>query len=223
MLSGLALLLVLPTMLVVASCFRVVETGGEAAALQVTSDKVIYTGKDIERVIKYMASNSLPIDNTTLRELADNYQAATGLLVDVGPVALYPLWIHVINTGVDHYAGTKYCHITEVETGKWRYNFEDLDEELVPPQNPDYDFNEPRLLVEKLGGALRITVEEYQGSYHSDVHYSGQLLWAAIGGDEGAHIGENILVSENVEGGIPVHVRDPRGVAQYSFTVQLTV
>ena len=82
-LSGLALLLVLPAMLVVASCFRVVETGGEAAALQVTADKVIYIGKDIERIIKYMSSDNLSIDNTTLQKLADNYQMATGLLVTI--------------------------------------------------------------------------------------------------------------------------------------------
>jgi len=222
-LSGLALLLVLPAMLVVASCFRVVETGGEAAALQITSDKVIYTGKDIERVIRYMASNNLPIDNTTLRKLADNYQAATGLLVDVGPVTTYPFCIHVRNTNVKHYAGTKYCHITEVTTGKWRYNFEDLDEELVPPQNPDWDFNEPRLLVERLDGTLRITVEAYDGDYYADVYYSSQKLWSNVNNPKGNHIGENKLVTENVTSGIPIYVRDPRSAAQYSFTLQLTV
>ncbi len=82
-LSGLALLLVLPTMLVVASCFKAVETGGEATAIQITADKVIYAGKDIERVIKYMLSNDLTIDNTTLQKLADNYQVNTGLLVTI--------------------------------------------------------------------------------------------------------------------------------------------
>jgi hypothetical protein len=94
-LSGLALLLVLPAMLLIASCYRAVETGGEVATIQITADKVTYIGNDIERAIRYMSSNYLPIDNDTLRELAENYQAATGLLVDIGPVTLLPSGIPV--------------------------------------------------------------------------------------------------------------------------------
>lgn len=218
-LSGLALLLVLPAMLLVASYFKVVETGGEATAVQIIADKVTYTGKDIERVIRYTSNNYLPIDNTTLRELAENYQAATGLLVDVGPVTIYPFWIHVIDTGVNHYAGTKYCKITEAGTGKWRYNFEDLDDGIG--ENPDYDYNEPRLLVERLAGALRITIEEYEGGYHADIYYSSQLIKGFVGGSERNHVGDIILVNENLTSGIPVYVRDPNGTAQYFSTVEL--
>lgn len=82
-LSGIALLLVLPAMLLAASCLRVVEAGEEAASLQALSDKVNYTGNDIERMVKYMENSKLPIDNSTLNALADNYQAATGLLVNL--------------------------------------------------------------------------------------------------------------------------------------------
>mgnify|MGYP000374030641 CR=1 FL=1 len=86
-LSGTALLLVLPAMLLVASCFAIIEMGGEAAALQASADKVFYTGNDIERVVKDLWGESLLIDNAdiTLSKLADNYRAATGLLVDIGP------------------------------------------------------------------------------------------------------------------------------------------
>lgn len=219
-LSGIALLLVLPAMLLAASCLRIVEAGGEAASLQTLSDKVSYTGHDIERMIGYMSRNRLPINDDTLRELAENYRAATGLLVDIGPVTVHPLWIHVQNTGVDHYAGTKYCRVTNVAPGVWRYSFEDLDEELG--ETPDWDFNEPRLLVEKLDGKLRITVEEYDGGYHSDVYYSSQLLWMGVGGSERAHIGENTEVDENVQIGVPIYVRDPRGAARYTENVSLT-
>lgn len=100
-------------------------------------------------MIKHMENQRLGINNT-LSDLADNYRAATGLLVDIGPVTVYSLWIHVYNTGVNHYAGTKYCRITDVSPGVWRYNFEDLDEELG--QTVDWDYNEPRLLVGKLDG-----------------------------------------------------------------------
>lgn len=217
-LSGITLLLVLPAMLLTASFLTIVEAGGEAASLQSLSDKVVYTGHDIERMIKYMSSNKLPINDNTLRELAENYQAATGLLVDIGPITYYPLWIHVINNGADHYAGTKYCRVTDVAPGIWRYNFEDLDEDKG--ENPDWDYNEPRLLVERLDGKLRITVEEYDGAYHADVYYSDQLLWAAVGGSERAHVGENTEVDE-IPIGVPVYVRDPRGAARYFTIVEL--
>ncbi len=82
-LSGIALLLVLPAMLLAASFLTIVEAGGEAASLQSLSDKVVYTGHDIERMINYMQDEKLPIDNTTLNELAENYRAATGLLVSL--------------------------------------------------------------------------------------------------------------------------------------------
>jgi len=86
LLSGLALLLVLPAMLLVASYFRMVEMGSEATATQIAMDKVNYAARDIERVIKYMMRTGQPFDNLTLRELADNYRVATGLLVDVAGV-----------------------------------------------------------------------------------------------------------------------------------------
>ncbi len=88
-LSGTALLLVLPAMLLVASCFAIIEMGGEAAALQASADKVFYTGNDIERVVKDLWGENLLIENAdiTLSKLADNYRAATGLLVDIGPAA----------------------------------------------------------------------------------------------------------------------------------------
>jgi hypothetical protein len=83
LLSGLALLLVLPAMLLVAAYFRMVELGSETTANQIAMDKVNYAARDIERLIKYMMTSGQPFDNITLGELADNYRAATGLLVDI--------------------------------------------------------------------------------------------------------------------------------------------
>ncbi len=217
--SGIALLLVLPAMLLAASCLRIIETGGETTSLQALSDKVSYTGHDIERMIKYMSNNRLPINDNTLKQLAENYRAATGLLVDIGPTPVYPLWIHVIETGVDHYAGTKYCRVTDNSPGVWRYGFEDLDEELG--ETVDWDYDDPRLLVEKLNGSIRITIEEYTGEYHSDIYYSDQLLWANVGGGEKNHVGENIEVEDVIQLEVPIYVRDPRDAARYSSTVPI--
>jgi hypothetical protein len=83
LLSGLALLLVLPAMLLVASYFRMVKMGSDATAAQIQMDKVNYAMNDIERVIKYMVKTGQPFDNATLGRLAENYSVSTGLLVDV--------------------------------------------------------------------------------------------------------------------------------------------
>jgi len=86
-LSGIALLLVLPAMLLAASCFRIAETSGEAVSLQAAADKVFYAGKDIGRLIESLWGEGLLYDNTeiTLDKLAENYRVATGLLVDLTP------------------------------------------------------------------------------------------------------------------------------------------
>jgi hypothetical protein len=83
LLSGLALLLVLPAMLLVASYFRMVKIGSDATAAQIEMDKVNYAMNDIERIIKYMVKTGQPFDNATLVELADNYRVSTGLLIDI--------------------------------------------------------------------------------------------------------------------------------------------
>jgi hypothetical protein len=83
LLSGLALLLVLPAMLLVASYFRMVKMSSDATAAQIQMDKINYAVGDIERIIKYMVKTGQPFDNTTLGQLADNYRVSTGLLIDV--------------------------------------------------------------------------------------------------------------------------------------------
>jgi hypothetical protein len=214
-----ALLLILPAMLLAASSFKIIEIGGESVSLQAIADKVNYTGRDIGNVIRFMQNNKFPVDDNVLKSLAENYRSATGLLVDITAQWVYPLWIHVQNTGVNHYAGTKYCWIERLGQGRWNYSFEDLDAEIG--QIVDFDYDEPILLVEKLDGKLRITVVAYNGSYHSDVYYSDNLLWSGVGGIEGAHVGENKEIDENFSRGIRIDVRDPGGIAQYIENIAL--
>ena len=82
-LSGIALLLVLPAMLLAASYLGMISIGGETTSLEVLSDKVNYAGHDIERVIDYMKNNEIPRDNQNLNTLAENYRVATGLIVEI--------------------------------------------------------------------------------------------------------------------------------------------
>jgi len=224
-LSGVALLLVLPAMLLAASLLRVVEIRGETTSLQALADKVTYTGHDIERMIKYMNDKGLPINSETLGYLADNYRASTGLLVDLPGVVVYPIWIHIINNGVYHYSGTKYCRITEIAPGVWEYGFEDKDEVADPPV--DWDYNEPRLQVEKIGDNIKVTFLGYDGGYSARVYYQrpyeNEIIFERVGPSgycsdpDRTHTVEKVLKLN-----VPVLLGDPRGAAQYSTTVPLT-
>lgn|GEM_PF-1221240 len=221
-LSGIALLLILPAMLLAVSSLKIIEIGGESTSIQALSDKVDYTGRNVTNTIKFMQTNKIPINESVLKSLAENYSSATGLLVDVTIEWIYPLWIHVQDTGINHYAGTRYCSIEEIYSEGWNYSFEDLD--LNFGQNVDFDYDEPSLLVEKKDGKLNITIAAHESSYHSDVYYSSALLWLGVGGNEGNHIGENVEIEENLFNlfrTIGIDIRDPRNLARYVENIVL--
>ncbi len=221
--SGIALLLILPALLLAASSLKIIEIGGESTSIQVLSDKVDYAGRNITNTIQSMQKNKLPINNGVLRSLAENCSSATGLLVDVNASWVYPLWIHVQNTGANHYAGARYCFIEYLGSGEWNYSFEDLDVELG--QNADFDYGEPALNIEEIGDNLNITIMAYGSDYHSDVYYSSDLLWSDVGGSEGAHVGESQAIGENLYNlflAVGVEVRDPRNLARYVENIVLT-
>jgi len=95
-LSGLALLLILPAMVLSASCLAVVKTGGEAASLQTVADKVHNAGLNVEYTIEWMwVSSGLPVDNSTLLMLEEACENATGLLVDISNVEDNLAKIHI--------------------------------------------------------------------------------------------------------------------------------
>jgi len=221
-LSGVALLLVLPAMLLVASFLNVVTVGGETTSLQVVADKVFYTGHDTERMIKHMENRGLPLNNETLGQLAENYQASTGLLVDLPGVVVYPIWTLRTSPSDNtrHYAGTKYCRITTVSSKMWWYSFEDKDEEKG--ESPDWDYNEPRLQVEKLDGSIKVTFLEYDGGYTAKVYYGDNIIFSEVKRGSSSDPDNTVIVENVLQLNVPVLLRDPRGAAQYSATVPLT-
>lgn len=86
-LSGLALLLILPVMLLSTSYLVIISTGGEAVSLQTVADKVYNAGLDVEDTIKWMwARRGLPVDNFTLLRLEKVCEDATGMVVDISSV-----------------------------------------------------------------------------------------------------------------------------------------
>ena len=217
-LSGIALLLVLPAMLLAASFLKVVGTGGEAVSLQITADKVYYTGKDIERVLRSVWDENLLFDskpntNAKFENLADNYRAATGLLVDITPS--WMLWSYLETKNENHYAGTRDTKIERIDRDNWRYRFEQL--WIV------IDYDEPILRVTRLDGSLRITLEEYDTAlplWKSDIYYFDNKLWDDVRHND-PRIGESVVVDGTTQLIVSIHIRDPRGAAEYTSIVNL--
>lgn len=96
-LSGLALLLILPIMLLSTSYLAVIKSGGETVSLQTAADKIHNAGLDVEDTIEWMwARRGLPVDNYTLLRLEDACENATGLVVDISSVEDNLAKLHIV-------------------------------------------------------------------------------------------------------------------------------
>lgn len=86
-LSGLALLLILPVMLLSTSYLLVISTGGEVVSIQSVADKVHSAGLDVESTLTWMwARRGLPVDSFTLSRLEETCENSTGLVVNISSV-----------------------------------------------------------------------------------------------------------------------------------------
>jgi hypothetical protein len=105
---------------------------------------------------------------------------------------IYNICVVVKETGATIYASeTEWCRITTVKPGReWLYCFEEMKDQ----PNPDYDYNEPVLHVEKLDGRLQLTVREYQGRFHVDLYAFDRLILRNVGGSERKHVGASLIV-----------------------------
>lgn len=82
-LSGVALLLVLPAMFLSSFALLAVKEGSEAAATQGVADKVAGTGRHLENQIKWMHGFGISITNARLDSLEQESTGSTGLLVSL--------------------------------------------------------------------------------------------------------------------------------------------
>jgi hypothetical protein len=222
-LSSMALLLMLPALLLVASGLKMIESGGETSSIQILADKVNSAGKNIAETIKLMQERKFPITDNTLQSLAEKYRLTTGLIIEITTGNDYPLWIRVKNTGVNHYPGTKYCTVEKISPDEWKYSFEDSDAEIG--EAVDFDYDEPILHLEKIGEILRITIVAYNSTYSSDIYYYKSLLWENVGGIGQAHVGETVEIEANRFGLftlINIEVRDPGNMARYAENILIT-
>ena len=100
-----------------------------------------------------------------------------------------------------HTVDSKYCKVQEITPGAtYRLMFEDRDLEFVQKLGgpswswpaPDFDYDEPVLLVERVDDLVRVTVERYGGRLSCDVYYKDQKILEGVGGPFGMHVGETV-------------------------------
>lgn len=105
---------------------------------------------------------------------------------------IFDIYIMVNETGaIIHASETDWCKVREQVPGReWLYCFEDMKEQPFP----DLDYDEPVLHVEKLDGRLQVSVWQYGGEFHSDVFVFGRVIWRGVGGVEGIHVGDSVIV-----------------------------
>lgn len=233
-LSGTALLLVLPAMLISATFLSVVALGGETTSIQSLSDKVTHIGHDIKDTIEYMDAQGMSLDNKTLNRLAEAYEKNTGVQVERVGVAPFDIYEKIYpndwgkNQGAPDYyyhgiyereldrysTDERYYEIKHVASGVWIYSFEDLDYRWGP--EPDNDKGEPLLRIKRLdNGNLRITVKEYPGGYTADLFWRDNLIMEGINED-----GEKWIDNSKLVDAPPprfyLDVRDLSDIAHYS-------
>lgn len=92
-LSGIALLLILPAMLLTSTFLVTVHEGNEAISIQTVSDKVFYTGVNIENAITQMKNHGMEPSEENFNVIEEKFESLTSLTVEIentnGNVSIY--------------------------------------------------------------------------------------------------------------------------------------
>lgn len=236
-LSGLALLLVLPALLLSATFLTVVETGGEITATQSLSDQIAFKADDIKQTLRSRKEHGDRLDKKALQEIEESFEESP-ILGDI-EINYTPFDIRVEYSGDYNYisypvvhATDDACRISNLKEGDWSYNFEAF------ITKPDYDFNEPLLRLERLeNGNWKVTVAPtftHSNAYCDNVKWGDKTIFKDVnregegwgsgtgGAGDGLHENESKIVS-----GVPTSVlielvlEDPGGTVHYEETFSL--
>lgn len=82
-LTGMALLLMLPSFLLASCLLAVMERGEEGLSTKAVANRVWFTGRDAENLVRQMRLYRMQLDNTILGGIARTYERYTGLLVSL--------------------------------------------------------------------------------------------------------------------------------------------
>ncbi|MFP4005414.1 MAG: hypothetical protein ACLFUR_01690 [Candidatus Hadarchaeia archaeon] len=145
--SGLALLLIIPSLILSVAFIGTMETGAEGTAVRGLSTRASFTADDYERALQLMKNNEVMINEDRLKSLAEAYTEQTGFRVEATLHGSGPGWENVgieilDNVGTVHYEddfivmaeGTSEEDEEESETTD-----SDDDEEFVHPDEDEID------------------------------------------------------------------------------------
>ncbi len=247
-LSGVALLLILPAMLLSATFLTIVETGEEGTAVKQLSDKAFYTAYDIKHTLRNLKSSGRRMDEKVFQGIAENYKQKTGfgeINIDYAP---FDIWVDYWDNSTTNPPYTldeirpadnineKHSKISNWAGETWYYTFE-----AYYSITGDHDYNEPALKITKISeNAWKIKVlPTFSYSYaYADVYWGNTKILNDVNrNDSGYYDGspagdgkwENeskILSTETLD--IPntslvtIELEDPGGTIHYKETFALT-
>ncbi len=146
-LSGIALLLVLPALLLSATFLTTVEIGGETTAIQGISDKIDFKAFDIKRTLRYRQVHGDRLDREAINKLEESYEKSAILgNIEINYSAFDIRVEYYDDSGnkiKEVHATDNACIIKNLKRNRWSYNFE-------ASYGSDYDYNEPLLRLERL-------------------------------------------------------------------------
>ncbi len=240
-LSGIALLLVLPALLLSATFLTTVEIGGETTAVQGMSDKISFKAYDIKKTLRYRQQHGERLDKEALNRLENSY-AQSSVIGDISiDYSHFDVWVdydgpstftEVHPTEESETLYDNSCIVKNLKKNHWSYNFE------ASIGEPDYDYNEPLLRLKRLkNGNWKVTVAPTftHSDVTADVYWGNKLIFddvneeigygtdATGGAGDGLHEGESTIVSENVPDTmfITISLEDPGGTVSYNETFPL--
>jgi len=105
---------------------------------------------------------------------------------------IFDIYIIVNETGaIIHATETDWCIVrTQVPGKEWLYHFDDRKGQPFPDQY----YDAPVIHVERLNGRLQVSIWQYGGTLHVDVFVFGRVIWRGVGGVEGVHVGDSVIV-----------------------------
>jgi len=241
-LSGMAILLLLPAMFLSASFYNIAETGAEEVRMKQFSARAEHTAFNIKKTIRDRRKSRERIDVRVLEGIARDFERETAfnnIRVEWEPFDIRARYSFEGDYTYSHWITTEdwQCYYANLKPGVWFYTFESMQ------NKEDFSYGEPALRIEKKENNWEITVLErfLHGTASADIFWGeDQILWnvnsdenspvhqtyvyAEEPADEGRMVGDTIKV-ENVDivPKMRIVLEDPAGIIAYEETFPITL
>ncbi len=241
-LSGVAILLLLPAMILSASFYNIAEIGAQEVTVQQLTGRAEHTAFNIKETIRERREARERIDVRVLEGIAEEFEEQTpfeNIRVEWEPFDIQVRYSFEGDSSYSHWVTPEdwQGYYANLEPGVWFYTFEAMEE------MEDFSYGEPALRLEKEDNHWRVTVLErfLHGSASADVFWDDeQILWnvnasdnnpahsswtSAVSDADGGHmVGENVIVEDvDVIPEMRLALEDPAGIVVYEETFPIAL